>query len=203
MITDDTLFLQRFLQSMGFYHDRLDGLYGPNTNAAFSEFQHLSERIADRTGRFDQRSETNIFSLHPQAQVKAREFLAAMKASGLPGAVIIRIISGTRTYAEQAELYAQGRTKPGPIVTNAGPGRSNHNFGIAFDVGLFKGADYLEDSPQYAAVAKVAKTHGLEWGGDWKKFPDEPHYQLPGLDLGGIRVALESGKPYVDMPKIA
>lgn len=55
--------------------------------------------------------------------------------------------SGLRTYEEQNALYAQGRTAPGNKVTNAKGGFSNHNFGIAFDIGIFEGAKYLGDSP--------------------------------------------------------
>ena len=57
-----------------------------------------------------------------------------------------------RTYAEQNELYAQGRTKPGPIVTKAKGGYSNHNFATAFyDIGIFSpdGKHYLDESPDY------------------------------------------------------
>nr|WP_295770097.1 M15 family metallopeptidase [Rhodoferax sp.] len=41
-----------------------------------------------------------------------------------------------RSCAEQDALYAQGRTAPGNKVTNAKSGDSNHNFGIAFDIGV-------------------------------------------------------------------
>lgn len=47
-------------------------------------------------------------------------------------------------------LYRQGRTNPGPKVTPAG--YSNHNFGVAFDVGIFMGDKYLEHSPMYDKV---------------------------------------------------
>ena len=49
----------------------------------------------------------------------------------------MKVICGTRTYDEQAELYAQGRTKPGPKVTNSPPGYSWHNFGVAWDFVVF------------------------------------------------------------------
>ncbi len=55
---------------------------------------------------FDDRTESNIKSLLPAAQVKAREFMTAVSGFGLT----CRIISGTRTYAEQDELYKIGRT---------------------------------------------------------------------------------------------
>jgi len=67
----------------------------------------------------------------------------------------MKIISGLRTYAEQDALYAQGRAKTGPKVTNARGGYSNHNFGIAFDVGVFEGNRYLPDSAKYKAVGAL------------------------------------------------
>lgn len=90
----------------------------------------------------------------------------------------IKIISALRTYEEQNELYAQGRTKPGGIVTNARGGHSNHNFGIAFDIGVFEGSKYLTASPKYKAVGALGIDLGLEWGGNWKTIVDEPHFQL-------------------------
>ena len=96
----------------------------------------------------DQRSGKNIETLHPAVRPKAWEFM--QKASEYlkenhPN-VQVKIISGTRSYEEQDELYQQGRRKPGRVVTNAPGGFSNHNFGIAFDVGLFRSGHYLEES---------------------------------------------------------
>jgi peptidoglycan L-alanyl-D-glutamate endopeptidase CwlK len=88
------------------------------------------------------------------------------------------VVSGFRTYAEQDSLYAQGRTAPGSIVTHARAGYSNHNFGIAFDVGVFEGNTYLDDSPKYKAVGVLGTDLGLEWGGNWKTIVDQPHFQL-------------------------
>ncbi len=75
----------------------------------------------------------------------------SLKARALD--ITINIISGLRSYEEQDALYAQGRTAPGNKVTNARGGYSNHNFGIAFDIGVFSGNRYLPDSPKYKAVA--------------------------------------------------
>lgn len=106
----------------------------------------------------------------------------------------MKIISGTRTYAEQDALYAKGRTAPGFKVTNARAGYSNHNFGVAFDVGIFNGSDYLEDSPLYRKLAPVGKALRLSWGGDWKSIKDEPHYEYPtGLTLAQMRARVAEG----------
>lgn len=143
----------------------------------------------------DPRTEANIATLIPKAQAAARAFMAKAVPAMEPHGVTVKIISGTRTYAQQNALYAQGRTKPGRKVTNARGGYSNHNFGIAFDIGLFKDGKYLGESPLYATLGPIGESVGLEWGGRWKSFQDEPHYQLKtGLTLAQMRERVASGK---------
>ena len=144
---------------------------------------------------FDDRTEANIRTLLPTAQTKARDFMASTLFAMSGKGVSVRIISGTRTYEEQDALYAKGRTNPGPRVTNARAGYSWHNFGIAWDIGLFRGREYLEDSPLYRECGAIGCSLGLEWGGDWKSFPDEPHFQLKtGLTLAEMRRRVQDGK---------
>lgn len=131
-----------------------------------------SELIASAV--VDPRSESNIATLHPRVQSYARSLVQQAAAVG----ITIKIISGLRTFDEQNALYAQGRTKPGAKVTNAPAGYSNHNFGLAFDIGVWSGGKYLDDSPLYKAVAPIGIALGLEWGGSWKRIQDQPHYQL-------------------------
>jgi peptidoglycan L-alanyl-D-glutamate endopeptidase CwlK len=127
----------------------------------------------------DPRSDVAIATLLPAARRAARALLAASNDGRLGPGIVVKVICGTRTYAEQTALYAQGRTTPGPLVTDALAGYSNHNFGIAFDVGIFNGGVYLDDSPLYAKVGALGRAQSLEWGGDWTSFTDEPHFQLP------------------------
>jgi hypothetical protein len=92
----------------------------------------------------------------------------------------ICIVSALRTYPEQADLYAQGRTKPGTIVTQAGPGHSYHNFGLAFDFAVLQNDRQIWDEKHthWKEFVRLAKEDGLAWGGDWAKFKDYPHLQL-------------------------
>jgi peptidoglycan L-alanyl-D-glutamate endopeptidase CwlK len=71
-----------------------------------------------------------IEDLHPQVQKLCKEFLAQCEAEGIE----VLITSTYRDHESQAELYAQGRTKSGPVVTNAKPGQSWHNWRVAFDI---------------------------------------------------------------------
>ena len=199
LLKADVLFYQRFLKANGFYKDILDGQWGSNTNKADAAFVAKSNSIAQQFGTFDSRSEGNIITLIPQAQIQARKFLKLGKDNNKD----VRILSGTRTYAEQDALYGQGRNgKPGPKVTNAKGGQSNHNFGIAWDIGLFdKKGNYITDDEVYKSFAQIIlpAMDGLEWGGDWKTFKDVPHYQLKAVseDVATIRGLFEEGSNYV------
>jgi len=193
----------------------VDGTAGPETwNAIYNRIcrakakagpprkTSVVESAAVRAGarnRVDDRSEKAIATLLPQVQPYAR---ALVKKAAQHG-ITIKVIAGLRTYEEQNELFAQGRTKPGRIVTNARGGFSNHNFGIAFDVGVFEGANYLDESPKYKAVGALGMDLGLEWGGNWKTFVDEPHFQLrpkwagdmkESAMLAELRTRKDSGK---------
>jgi len=192
LFPDDVLFLQRLLSCCGLYTRKLDGDYGQFTAQAESDFEDRCDAVASADGSFDQRSERNIRSLQLVAQPLARRSLAALLASGREA----KIISGTRSYEEQNALYRQGRFgNPGPKVTNARGGQSWHNFGLAWDIGLFQGGQYLTTTAPYRQASSVAKIAGLEWGGDWTSFPDAPHYQVAaaGRSVSQARAAFEAG----------
>jgi peptidoglycan L-alanyl-D-glutamate endopeptidase CwlK len=115
-----------------------------------------------------------------------------------------------RTFAEQDALFAQGRTKPGSIVTNARSGRSWHNYGMAIDIvllvdknrdGVFESAswdtkaDFDGDGKRdWIEVVNIFKEYGWEWGGDWK-FYDAPHFQKTmGQTIRGMLAKHQAGK---------
>lgn len=197
-LKEDVLFYQRLLKSIGLYQKTLDGVWGKYTNKADAAFTEISQSIAADIGTFDTRSEANITTLLPKAQIAARQFLKIATGTGKD----VRIISGTRTYAEQNQLYRQGRFgNPGQKVTNAKGGQSNHNFGIAWDIGLFKSGAYVTDDTPYIKLAQVIlpQMDNLEWGGQWITFPDYPHYQLKTAthSIATIRGLFENGEAYV------
>lgn len=198
----DPLFFQRLMRSAGLYAGDLDGDWGPLTEGAMAAFKKIFNATAETYGTFDSRTESNIATLLPDAQRAARRFLVAAK----PFQYQVKILSGTRTYAEQTKLYNQGRNgNPGARVTNAPAGRSNHNFGIAFDVGVFDGKQYLTgrtaaESRAYADLRKLTKkaTPELDWGGDWKSIKDQPHYELrTNKSTAQVRALLEKGQSYI------
>lgn len=201
LFADDVVFLQRLLKSAGLYTDTIDGDWGPNTDAAVTAFETRGAQIAASLGTFDPRTEKNIQTLHLRAQEAARAFMRAVDGA-LGANITVRIISGTRTYAEQDVLFRKGRFgNPPPRVTNARGGQSNHNFGIAWDIGVFRSGAYLLESPLYttaATVALAAGIIGLEWGGNWTGFKDRPHYQLvTNLSITEVRERFERGQSYI------
>ncbi len=144
-----------------------DGIAGPLTWAAI---QKACEVVVPSDSS---RSERNIQTLNAAVQPLARELLVLAENRG----ITMVVTSGLRTYEEQNELYAQGRTTPGNIVTRARGGESNHNFGLAFDVTEFYDGIPVYESDNYATVGVLGKNLGLFWGGDWNNL-DEPHFEL-------------------------
>lgn len=102
----------------------------------------------------------NIEDLHSSIQPKAKAFLAATKAAGYN----VRITSTLRDNAYQNSLYAQGRTKPGKIVTYAKAGQSWHNFGLAFDFAVLEpdGDINWNDLKSFKACRAIGIKLGLE-----------------------------------------
>lgn len=160
-----------------------DGVWGPKTQMALNHVLDASSAppqpapLPDSqspANPVDARSEANIATLLPPVRRYARALVKAAKDRG----ITLVVTSGTRTYDEQNELYEQGRSKPGKIVTNARGGYSNHNFGVAFDVTEFHNGQPVWESPNYAIIGKVGESLGLVWGGSWSSINDEPHFEL-------------------------
>lgn len=130
----------------------------------------------------------DITLCHPRLQKLAAQLLEECSRQGLK----IKIGETLRTMAEQDDLYAQGRTKPGNIVTNA-PGSSYssyHQWGTAFDIYRDDGQGAYNVSGQFfEKVGEIGVSIGLEWGGNWKSIVDKPHFQLPdwGSTTTGIK----------------
>ena len=196
---DDVTEFQRLLKSAGLLKKKIDGAWGPDTDQAATAFENFYEAIKASEGAFDGRSEGCIITLNPKAQTLARQCLNTIRAGGIDA----RIISGTRSYQEQDKLFRQGRFgNPGPVVTKARGGQSNHNFGIAWDIGIFDAnGKYLGNSPLYAKAGQIAMSAGipdLEWGGNWKTFKDQPHYQFAtALSISQVRARFEAGQPII------
>lgn len=126
----------------------------------------------------DTTTEKRLKQLHPKLSAKVKEIIEAMALQGIE----MRVVQGLRTYEEQNILYAQGRTRKGPKVTNAKGGQSYHNFALAADLCPFKdGKPQWENANAFGRLGAVCRSVGLEWGGNWPRFPDRPHVQLQSV----------------------
>ena len=142
--------------------------------------------------------------LYPAFAEQLRYFESRLAAAKLP----FHLFMGLRTFEDQDELYAQGRTKPGKIVTNARSGDSLHQYGLAADYVLDgqvekpgiqwswnTRADLNADRNDWLQMGEIAESWGLEWGGRWKRFPDLPHVQNTyGLTLAEIKEIYRNGR---------
>jgi peptidoglycan L-alanyl-D-glutamate endopeptidase CwlK len=92
-----------------------------------------------------------------------------------------QIVQGNRTAAQQRAIYAQGRTKPGPIVTWTL--KSKHIGGNAIDFACLVGGRISWQPTHYPAVVRAFKLAAKELkvkiicGADWKK-RDWGHIEL-------------------------
>lgn len=123
-----------------------------------------------------------LSDLAEPVRAAALRFVDLCNAAGVP----VLIYCTLRSNAEQAGLYALGRSKPGRIVTNAKPGQSLHNpdgdgKAWAFDaVPLLPdgraawGADSLIDK-----MGECGERAGLEWAGRWVgSLRERVHFQI-------------------------
>lgn len=116
----------------------------------------------------------DISLLRSDVAANCRTFVALCKSAGFP----VLVTNTVRDAEYQEYLYAQGRTRPGSIVTN-GKRPTFHwdKAGLAFDICKnVKGQEY-SDPAFWRGVSAIGKKVGFTWGGDWKSFVDKPHFQ--------------------------
>lgn len=131
-------------------------------------------------------SQSRLQQLHPDVRAEFKKFIETCEDALN---VTIRIVQGLRTFEEQDAIYQQGRTKPGPIVSNARAGSSYHNYGLAIDIGVLVNGkiDWNFDYKRF----QLFMPKGMVWGADWdhdgktkadgdkdEHLVDMPHYQL-------------------------
>nr|WP_213525868.1 M15 family metallopeptidase [Paenibacillus sp. J31TS4] len=125
-----------------------------------------------------------VTQLHPLIAAKQKELTAEAARVGIR----LLITEGFRSEEKQEELYRQGRSGDGRVVTNARGGESYHNYGLAIDFALLtKDGKAIWDleydgnrngKADWMEVVAIAKRLGFTWGGDWTSFPDYPHLQM-------------------------
>lgn len=128
--------------------------------------------------RFSQRSLTSLKGVDPDLAKVAHRAIQITEQDFV-------ITEGVRTPERQKQLYAQGRTAPGPKVTwtlNSNHFKKADGFGHAIDVVPYP-VDW-SDAKKFHRIAKAMKQAAeelgvkLSWGGDWTKNRDLPHFEL-------------------------
>jgi peptidoglycan LD-endopeptidase CwlK len=126
----------------------------------------------------------DLADLRPVVRAKAEKFVRQCAAVGID----VLITSTLRDNESQGALYAQGRSAPGPRVTNAKPGESFHNYGVAFDfVPIVAGKAQWDDIKTFTRCGEIGEACGLEWAGRWRSFKELAHLQEPGLTIAALK----------------
>ena len=128
----------------------------------------------------DQLTLSRIKLAHPNIRQELEQYYIECN-NLLPKGVRLRFSHVYRSIKVQDALFNQR-----PKVTNARGGQSIHNYGLAFDVvilldkdnnGTFESVSWDINSKHFKTVVAYFKSKSYEWGGDWKSFPDYPHFQ--------------------------
>lgn len=123
----------------------------------------------------------SLDELHPLVKEKAVKFIEECDKVGID----LLVTSTYRDHESQNELYAQGRTKAGNVVTNANGGQSFHNWRCALDIVPLRNGKPVwgttgADGDLWNKVGTIGESCGLEWAGRWKKFKEMAHFQYTG-----------------------
>ena len=134
--------------------------------------------------------------LHPELRER---FLMAVAdySSQYPNEPSVFVTQTYRSPERQNELYAQGRTAPGRIVTWVKGGQSFHNMfpslavDVAFNIPAGKGGPYARVD-LFEKFGAVGMKYDMEWGGTWgPQNLDLPHFQVPRYSIKDF----QAGKP--------
>lgn len=121
------------------------------------------------TFKLSQKSIDRLSGVHP-------DLVSVVKRAIEVSEVDFAVLEGFRSKARQEQLVAAGASQ----TMN-----SRHLTGHAVDLGAMVSGTVRWDWPLYYKVADAMKKAAaelnvpIEWGGDWKKFKDGPHFQLP------------------------
>ena len=146
--------------------------------------------------------------LHPKIVQEVIDTITKVEA-GFPANIRIRVVQALRTIAEQDALFAQGRTKPGQIVTNARGGSSYHNYGLGIDFAILYDKDGdgnfetlswnttldgdKDGIADWQEMVKAFKDLDYHWSGENRTFKDLPHIEKSfGYTVKQLRAKLAS-----------
>ena len=111
----------------------------------------------------DEISVARVQAFHPKVRMDFTDFIDECESQF---DITIRVVQGLRTFAQQQDLYEQGRTTAGKIVTDAKAGQSFHNYGLAIDI-----LPMTTEKPNgdwdydYSKFVNIASQWSITWGG--------------------------------------
>ncbi len=164
---------QVLLHDAGFDPGTPDGIWGPKSQKAYNSWR--KSKYGDTLKLIDIKGASRLEGVHPDlvkmvqraAQITEQPFV---------------VLEGVRTVERQRRLYAKGASKT--MNSRHIPGKNG--YGHAVDLGALDEYGQVSWSwPLYYKIADAMKQAAkeldipVEWGGDWRKFKDGPHYQLP------------------------
>lgn len=178
-LSGEAVLYQQLLSACGFYNGLLDGDWGPKTDTADQLFTAKSEALKS-IGTFDSQSQRNIAGLH----IKAKKWRGGFWRRPPPAARRFGSFPATGLTKNRTDcLRRDGSAIPDRSSPMREAAQSNHNFAIAWDIGIFTSSgEYLDgntaaEEREYKKVFDLVDGIGLEWGGNWTTIVDLPHYQ--------------------------
>jgi len=127
-----------------------------------------------------QRDYTRLKGLHP-------DLVRVVRRAEAMTDLQFMVLEGLRTVERQRELLKAKAT----TTMNSRHIKAKNGYGHAVDLAPMLNGKVSWDWPLYHRLAKIIKAAAkaekvaLEWGGDWKRFKDGPHWQLPWAKYPG------------------
>lgn len=137
----------------------------------------------------------DLAGVHPILRERYTRGVALARSEDL----YVHCFEAMRTAERQEMLYAQGRSLPGPVVTNARAWESMHQYGLAIDSAFDSDPKTLKVewtwNGNWRRFGEIMMAEGLIWyGAPGSRFREAPHVQLTGgLTLAEVRALMKTG----------
>lgn len=120
------------------------------------------------------RHSRDIDDLRADVAANCRSLIALAEREGLRA-----LVTETVRDAEYQRMLAEKGYAAAGAVT---PSFHADHAGLAFDICKNEAGHEYDDPAFFVKMGNLGKKVGFSWGGDWRSFPDRPHFQW---DAGG------------------